>query len=280
MNAIEYALNEISHQIPQDLLYAAMVFEEDHQIVALTSTLDKVRNKVINKRVLLATNMIGGMELLLPLQTMNMSFYDNLYTVYEVPPEPRMFRDIVSALHLSYLPNSGFFAYGGGMPGTQLGFGPMGPAQIGQSPLLSAAGRVSASVASPGVISNAHLEIVAPNCIAVYANYRTLGNVGIRVVVENENNLNNLSPRSYQHFSTLCVLATKAYIYNRLRVAINQGYLASGQELGVFVQILDSYADANEQYETYLREQWGAVAYMNDTTRYNNFLSGLIAPNL
>jgi hypothetical protein len=76
------------------------------------------------------------------------------------------------------------------------------------------------------------------------------------------------------------VWAVKAYLYNKLIVPINSGYLSGGQELGMFKSVLEGYSDAEENYQTYLKEIWGQVAFMNDTSRYSYFISSMLAPDL
>lgn len=145
---------------------------------------------------------------------------------------------------------------------------------------MSVANRIGDAASISGIIHNAHLEIVGYNSILVYAHFRVLAYLGIRVVLENENNLNNIQPRSYKDFATLCTLAVMAYIYNKLIIPLNSGYLSGGQELGVFKSIVEGYSSSDEDYETFLKEVWTPVAFMNDTTRYNRLLSSMIAPDL
>ena len=76
------------------------------------------------------------------------------------------------------------------------------------------------------------------------------------------------------------MLATKAYLYNKLIIPINSGYLSGGQDLGVFKSLLEDFNTAEEEYQIYLREIWSPVAYMNDTTRHNRFISSMLAPDL
>ena len=282
MNALIYSLNEINHQIPKELLHAGMMVDEQESTAYLTSLDDKILRKVLKKRVLLDANVVGGVEIIIPLNNLQPSFSEHFYTVYNISPELTNNREIISALSLAFMPANGYFGqvgnyYGSGSSvsgnSTLSGFNSF-------NPVMGVADRIGNAASSNGVLSNAHLEIVAYNTILVYAHYRTLANFGIRVLLENDSNLNNIQPRSYKQFSFLCVLATKAYLYNKLIIAINSGYLSGGQELGMFKNILENYASAEEEYRTYLREVWGAVAFMNDVTRSNRFLSSMIAPNL
>jgi hypothetical protein len=280
MNALDYAINEVKNKIPYELLYAGVTYGDDPQIVNLSSVEDKLLQKVIRKRVLLMCNVIGGIEILVPINQLYPSFYEKMYTVYQIPPELIMNKTIVSALHLSYVPGSGFMGNQGGYSGVGSVYSPGGADMFSNNPLINAAGRIGSAAAMSGVLTNAHLEIVAHNTIAVYANYRSLTNFGILVVLENDSKLSNLQPRSYNALGRLCELATKAYIYNKLIVPVNSGYLSGGQDLGVFKSILESFSSAEEDYQTYIQEVWGKVMFLNDTTRTNRFLSSMIAPDL
>lgn len=277
MNAIMYAINEIKSVIPYEIIYAGMTLDEDPQLLNLSSLEDKVLNKVFKKRVLLAANVIGGIETIIPIRSVHPTFTEPMYTVYHIPPELTMDKEIMSVLSLAYLPTAGFMGVTGGFGGPNMvnsaGHG-------GGTATMNVANRIASSVNTTGLLSSAHLEIVARNTIAVYAHYQALTNYGLRVVLQNDENLNNIQPRSYPALSKLAVLACKSYLYNKLIIPINSGYLSGGQDLGMFKSMLESYSDAEEQYQMFLREVWGQVAFMNDTTRYSNYLAGMLAPDL
>lgn len=281
MNALIYTINEINHQIPRELLVAGMMIDEQEATANLTSLDDKLLRKVLKKRVLIDANIVGGVETVIPLNNIQPSFSEHFYTVYNIPPELTHNREIISALNMAFMPSSGFYGQG-----TQF-YGPVGmggmPSYSGHNgfnPLMNVADRIGNAAAPNGVLSNAHIEIVAYNTLLIYAHYRTIANFGVRVILENDSNLNNLPTRSYKQFSFLGVLATKAYLYNKLIIAINNGYLSGGQELGMFKSILDSYDSAEEEYRTYLREVWGSVAFHADTQRMRRFLGSMICPDL
>lgn len=275
MNAIIYAVNEINRSIPHELINVGMLFDEQEITANLTSLDDKLVTKVIRSRVLLDANIIGGVETIIPLRNIAPNFAERFFTVYRIPDELTMNRQIVSALSLSYLPVNA-------SPG-QLGafYGNNGFMNLNSNnPLNAVANRVGNSASSTGVMSNAHLELVAYNTILVYANYRAITNFGVRVVLENDNNMSNIQPRSFKNFGMLCVLAAKAYLYNKLIIPINSGMLAGGQDLGMFKSMLENYSSAEEEYRVFLKEIWGAVAFMNDTTRYNRYLGSMLSPGL
>lgn len=275
MNALIYSINEITHQIPQELLHAAFTIDDAPETVNLNTVDDKILRKLLRKRVLIDMNITGGIELIIPLNNIQPSFYEYFYTVYQVPPELTMNKEIISALNITLMPGAGVFGQGG-LSGNS--FGNIGYMQ--ENPVINVANRIGSAASPSGVLSNAHLEIVGYNTILVYANFRVLTNFGLRVLLENDSNLNNIQPRSYKDVSMACVLAAKAYIYNKLIIPVNSGYLASGQDLGMFKSILESYSEAEADYNTFLRERLGAVLFMNDTTRYNKYLSSMINPSL
>lgn len=275
MNALIYAINEITHVIPHELLQAAFTIDDSPETVNLNTVDDKILRKLLRKRVLIDLNITGGIETIIPLNNVQPSFYEYFYTIYQIPPELTMNKEIVSALNIMLMPGSGVFGQGnlGGNSFGNIGY-------MNENPVMNVANRIGSAASPSGVLSNAHLEIVGYNTILIYANFRVLTNFGLRVLLENDSNLNNIQPRSYKDVSMACVLACKAYIYNKLIIPVNSGYLASGQDLGMFKSILESYSEAEADYNTFLRERLGAVLFMNDTTRHNRFLSSMINPSL
>lgn len=277
MNALIYAINEVQNKIPAEILLAGMNIDEQEATVNLSSLGDKILRKVIRKRVMMDANIVGGIETTIPLNNISPSFYEHFYTVYQIPSELTNNKEIISALSIAFMPANGYFGAVGGHAGSGMNTTSSG---LGFSPVGNVADRIGNAASSSGVMSNAHLEIVAYNTVLVYAHYRTLANFALRVVLENDSNLNNIQPRSYKNFSTLCVFAVKAYLYNKLIIALNNGYLSGGQDLGVFRQKVESFESAEEDYDNYLRNVWAGVAFMNDTSRYNRFLGSMIAPDL
>lgn len=280
MNALMYAMNEVRNQIPYEVLYAAMTYGDDMQLINLSSLDDKVMNKVIRPRVMLAANVVGGIEHVIPLSGIRPTFSEQFYTVYQVPPDLIMDKQIVSVLSLSHMPLSSYAqinGIAGGLSPTVYG---SGNNRFSQSAVVNVSNRISNAVNPVVTMSTAHLELVSRNTIAVYAHFQSLGQFGVRVVLENDEQMNNIQPRSYGSFATLCVLATKAYIYNKLIVAMNSGYLSGGQELGTFKMIIDGYSEAQEQYQLYLNNVWTATAFMNDHRAFHDHLSSMFAPDL
>lgn len=283
MNAVTYAISEMQNKIPYELLWAGMTIDERPEVVRLNNLDSKIDAKIMKRRIRLDCNIVGGIGAGIPLNNIPPSYAEDFYTVYQIPEELTMGRQIVSAMSLTFSPSNGY--YGAGGLGNQLTPGINTMASFGQggcgyNSILSQAEKISGSVAGSAVIGQAHLELIGYNTILVYAHYRQLANFELRVILENSDNMNNIQPRSYKNFLELSTLATKSYIYNKLIMPVNQGVLVAGQDLGVFSSILESYDSAEEDYDIFLREKWGKTAFMNDTTRYNRYLRSMMPLDL
>ncbi|EKD89657.1 MAG: hypothetical protein ACD_33C00015G0004 [uncultured bacterium] len=274
-NVLIYSVNEIKSQIPYEMLAAGFTIDEQPTTVNLTSLDNKILMKCIRARVMMDANIVGGIETVIPLMGIMPSFIEAFYAIYNIPPELTMNKEIISVLGITNMAGKGYFGPSG-INQSGAGMGGFGNSNA----IMNVADRIGNSASDMSILTNTHLELVAYNTVLVYANYRSIANYGLRVVLENDNNMNNISPRSYKSFSMLCVLACKAYIYNKLIIKINSGYLASGQELGMFKTMLDSYESAEEDYRVYLREVWQATAFANDTTRFNRYIKSMLQPDL
>ena len=107
MNTLTYVINEIKQRIPFELLHAGLTLDETQETVNLTSLEDKLLRKVIRSRVMVDANIVGGVEMLIPLSGVYPSYYEDNYTVYNIPPELTNNREIISALSMMPMPISG-----------------------------------------------------------------------------------------------------------------------------------------------------------------------------
>jgi hypothetical protein len=276
MNAITKAIEEIHFSIPIEVLHAGFTVDEPPEVVNLTSLSEKIRAKCIKARVLVDANIVGGVHVIIPISALSPSFWVDYYTVYKIPSELINNREIVSALNLVFIPYNQ--TVGPNMAVNSINtvtmYGNYLPAP------MSVADRIGTAHQDVGILSNTHIELIGYNTVAIYQNYMALTNYGLRCLVSNEEELNNISPRSYKAFAKLAVLAAKSYIYNKLIVKLNMGYLHGGQELGQFKAIVDSYENAEEEYNRVLKEEWMAIAAMNDTANYQRILKTMIHPGI
>ena len=86
-----------------------------------------------------------------------------------------------------------------------------------------------------------------------------------------DKNMSHLQKGSYLDFGKLCVVAAKIYIYNKLIIKLDEGYVLGGHNISVIKSKIESYEDAIEKYEELL-EEWFKIEFMNDTTAYREFI--------
>jgi hypothetical protein len=275
MNALTNALSEIKMSIPEELLHVGFNIDNNPNIPNLTSLDDKILFKFLRPRVLVDCDIVGGTEVIVPLDTLSPDYQLDFYCVYKIPPELLNNRTITSVLNLTYLPYRGYVSQGQMAGNTPNMYG------NGQTSVLQRLGdRIGNTFSDSPPVSNAQLDLIAHNTVSIYSNFRVFTSYGLRCVVSNEENLQNFTPRSYKSFAQLCVLGVKAYLYNKLIVKVNQGYLSGGLELGQFKSTLDSYEGALQEYNTYLKEVWTSTAYMADAPRYHRMLKSMLNPGL
>lgn len=265
MSAIRKALSDIKYQIPKDILNLAFLPREDLFNKAPLSIDEYIKDKVIGKRVLQDANIVGGRLALIPLDGLKPIMSDPYTTVYKIPKNRTQGSDILSALSINYYPYS---TTGGGIGSSFFSTG----LYANTSTVMSAAQRVADSFTSVPPISVAYCDLVGPNTIMVRDLYRVSYAFYLRCILENDENLSNLNPRSWTKFSKLCVLATKSYIYNELVIEMDKAQLYGGQELGSFKEIVDGYSDAEEQYQEFLEQSFRKVMFMNDTNSHLRYL--------
>lgn len=271
MNPLTKAVDEIKFSIPFEILREA--FKETSTWRQAPLSLDEqILTKVIRPRVIVDTNLVGGEPVTISLEDIPSVYVDDFTSVYEIPPEKLNNRTIVSVLSVGYLPYSMMYSAGG------LGYGAVSPQTM--TDVLMAGQKVMDSHSSIPPVSNARAELIAHNTVAVKDQYRVTSAYVMRCILANDENMNNLSPRSYLVFANLCVLAVKAYIYNTLTLRIGSAYLQGGQSLDEFKQIVDNYSDANEMYSEFLKNTWQAVSHMNSSENYSRFLRLQVNPAL
>lgn len=262
MNILTKAVDSCKYRIPIEVLKIAFNDEVQNWRQAPISLDEMIMNKVIRPRVLTDANIVGGETILVSLAGVQGRTLDQYSIIYEIPAELIMYRSLMSVLSVGYLRGMGN-GYNG-YAGTNFN-------QSGND-LLGAAKKVGDSMASIPNVSTAKADIIGYNTIRIHDQAGILGLYELRCVVANEENLNNISPRSYLAFSELVVLAVKSYIYNTLIVKLDSAYLAGGQELGSIKSIIEGYSDEEENYNTYLENKWRPTAFMNNTKDHERFI--------
>ena len=263
MSVIDYAINKIkSIGINKNILNIAFL-KQPNELGLKPSIDEQIETLVINNIVLKDLNVIGGLKIDIPITDCEIRYYQNtLYNrnaVLKVPFEVTNGRKIIEVLDLLLI-LSQEFTYSGNNRLSQV------MDQLNRSKLNM----------ENNVRPITDLKLIAPNTILIFDNVTMLQNGVLSVMVENNKNLSNISMRHADEFYKLVLLATKAYIYNKVKVELDQGALYNGHEAGTINTIIESYAEAADEYEQLIEEKWGKIAFMSDQRSMNELVEGMI----
>lgn len=264
MSAISKALDEVKFRIPKQLLELVFVQRSDvwgntNWKNYLTSIDECILSTVVRPRVLVDCNLVGGIEIYIPLERVPFERTNDYTTVYRIPKKLTQGRSIISALNVSYSDPTRISGYGIA-------------ASQNNSAMLQLGSAIMDAQAHVPYTSTAQVQLIGENVVMIRDSAIMPANIYLRAIIENDEGMNHIQLRSYHAFADLVVRAVKAYIYNEYIIRLDMGELIAGQNLGKIRDIVESYADAEELYQTYLRETWAKVALMNDKESWTRLI--------
>ena len=263
MMAMKKALDEVKFRIPRPVLEAVFVKRLQNWRQSPVGIDDQILQEVLRPRVLVDCNLVGGTEDTIDLSGLNFERTNDYTSVYRIPKTKTQGRSIMSVLNITYSDPTKISSYGiaaGSQNNAML--------QLG-SAVMNAFGDIP-------MTSTARVQLIGENVVMVRDTVVLPANIFLRCILAYDENMSDIQPRSYPHFSNLVTLATKAYIYNEYIIEMDMGQLHGGQTLGRFKDVIDGFADAEELYQTYLIEKWQKVALMNDHESYTRLLRQMI----
>lgn len=265
MGAIQKSLDEVRYNIPREVLEQTFI-ANNQKFRGLPVSLDhRIREEVVNPRVLMDCNLVGGVEDNIPLGSLTGERVDQFHIIYRIPKTLTQGRTIISPLSLT-------FGQGYAFQHPTVGV------QKSSAMQDAAYGLLQAHLPIPPV-STGYVTLIGENTVLVQDNMAIPVNCYLRCLLSNDPEMNNINPASWHAFSQLVVLATKAYIYNNLSIPMDQAFLHGGMALGRLREIVDNYADANEMYYTHLNEVWRKTAFQNDPIRHRRHLKSILGGN-
>lgn len=276
MNAISQSLQEIKFHIPMQILQKAFL-DTSYLGYNNYSIDDAITTHVLKAKVLADCNLLGGQTVIIDVSKCYVNAYEVGANVITVPKNLTGGRSIVSVISVVHVTQGMLAALSAGGPGmtyTNMGNDNCCNGANSGSPITTAITNLYNVGNNLPVISSAVIEIIGENVVHV----RNLP-IGVKVgmalicVVANDENMSNIQPRSVYDFKKLCVLATKAYIYNKLIVNLDVGEFKAGASLGVIKSIVESYSDAAQMYDDMLRQKWVKIAYTNDKLKYSRLIA-------
>ena len=262
LNPIDRAIFEIKFAIPKEILtevFKPLTFSWSPAAVSLD---EQILNKVIRPKIMVDANMTGGSEVVIPTSGLVRQSSDEYTTVFHIPKNLTQGRSIMAALSISYMDASSLSAYNR----TAI-YDPCSVTAMGQA--AEALFNSANTIVMP---STARVELVAENTVMVRDTARVQATGFLRCLLAYDSSMSQLQIGSIMDFTELAVLGTKAFIFNDYRVKLDEGKVKGGFELGSFREIVESYSDAREQYNEYLRNVWRKVAHMNDRESYERLI--------
>jgi len=267
MNALQNATNFIKRRIPKEILNLAFMTKVG-VIGKITNIESQIESLVLKPIVLVDINLMKGVTYTIELSKCKQYHIQynitDQYMVIEVPYALTGNKEIIDALSMTYSPINSF-------SNANVGFGSNG----GLSLASSAMDAVDPNAVSGVVTSN--LQLIGPNTILVHESI--LGGIGgyLRISVENDESFNNLKPKSILAFRELCLLATKAYIYNEFEIEMSEGVIYGGHNLDTIKDKIDSYESAAEDYDEFIKTKMRKVLFINDFS-YSRYVKMLVTP--
>jgi hypothetical protein len=250
MNPISVALEEIGFRIPQQLLQQTFITQDLRNCLEMVSLETRIKEAVIDTRVMRDINLLGGTEAFIPLSPPVNAHQTDPYTiVYQIPAEVVQNRNIVQVYSVHF---------------AMIGYQNAGMAMsYTETPLASATRSVLDSAMQTPPAATSYLNLIAPNTVMARFVYAPYPQAFMRVRLGSDASLSHIRPQMYPTFSDLCVLAVKAYIYNKMVIVVDEGQLHGGQMLGTFREIMMNYADSDELYRETLKK-WRKQSVLND----------------
>lgn len=263
MNPIAKALDEIQFNIPPEILKTIFTQDDFYLCSTPVSMETRIREQVIDARVLVDMDIVGGTEVYIPLGPPVISEYIDQFTVmYQIPDELTQNRPIrqVYSMHFGILGYSTASLVAHGAT-TTLG--------NEMRKVLDNAMRTPPAATS-------YVNLINHNTFIVKYTYLPYTSAFARCRLGNDEALSFIRSQSIPKFAELCVWATKAYIYNKMRVRIDQAFLSGGQELGAYKDAILDWAEAEERYQETLKVWKNISQNFNDPESRRRTLRTLV----
>jgi len=251
MNPIQHALNQcIATGVPREVLIRAFYDVKQYNNLDVRDLFFHLQDQVIYRFLLPAMNTVGGNRQIIELGDIQPEIRDRFTRIYRIPMSMTQGRSIVSALSVSYgaYLNTGSVAYPG----------------AGGSQLLANAQQLVNSVSAPQINSTDQVAMIGENVIMIRDAIQMFGGVNLECYLEHDKNLAGLHPRAFMMFTELVILAVKAYIYNKLVIMMDMGFIHAGHEIGTMRDVIMNYADAHEEMMRVIKTDWARVSKIVD----------------
>jgi hypothetical protein len=263
VNAVQISISRAIREIPRMLLEDAFL-KREYPYRQSPKTIEQcIKEEVIYKIVLPDLNLENGVYSFIPLNNAQVIQSDYDAQIYYIPKEVTGGRAILTAITV-----------GTASPYMEQGFA----ANCGNSMINRKIHQLVSSISDLQVTTNSRVELIAENTVLVRdIGTQWLGGMYLVCILEMDDQLSNIRPRSIPFFTQLITLAIKGYMYTELIINVDKGRIYAGADLGIYREILMEYRDAWATYYDLLREKAGKILYMNNGENMNRHLRYLIS---
>ncbi len=260
---IPYAIHNLKERVPSEILNIA--FRPDNTNIQYTiPELDSLINrKIIQESVLVDCAISGGktkrIQVLGSWHEPSCEPAANLgtvgtYSIYRIPTDAREHVDIQSISRVAYM-NHGSSSIGHIANSSSS----LNSIQVNNGVTqVSLANEVLQSHTASNVGSAPIAELLPGNIIRLNPASMTHVNFELTVKLAYDPDMTGADNSMIRPFARLVELKTKAYIYNKLIITLDEAYIQGGSQLGSIKDTVDQYSDAHEQYEEALLEWRGS----------------------
>jgi hypothetical protein len=259
MDCIRYSVSNIKRVIPPEILRTVFLKRINGFWDNMESLDESIIATVIRPRVLVDCNLVGGTEVYIPLDGIPVYRQNDYTSIYHIPKERTQNRSIMSVANITFSDPTKVSSYGVAA-GDQNTF------------MLQAAQSVMDAQGSIPVTSTAYVQLIGENTVMVRDTVVLPANIYLRCQLANDENMAHIQLRSYRAFFEMVQWAVKAYIYNEYIIQLDMGQLFAGVNIGRIKDIIDSYADAEANYQDYITQKWAKISIMNDRESWTRLL--------
>lgn len=264
MSILGYAVDRVMRTIPRQII--STVYGGTSEIFGVPKNpAEEILNQVIRSRVVADTDVVGGIETDVAIEKCIVEKKANNVFVIAIPKESVNNKSVstilgirLGASNVNAFPN--FSTNRLVTPTTATGTNAM---------------NLFNSAATMPLINFGETSIIGENIFLVRNITYIPQMCFVRCIVNNNDDLSNLSPALKLLFANLCTLAVKADIYNKMIVTIDQARVEGGREIGAFKNIVESYADAEQMYLESI-PKWGASIALADRSRNRAMLKLMV----